>query len=122
MGDLSPHFDTTEFACKHCGKTKRPDPTLIAALEKARSLHYPRGLRIVSGYRCAVHNAAVGGKRNSQHLAAKAADIPPVMTVEQAKALGFRGIGYQAGTGLVVHVDMRWIRASWEYDAAGHTP
>jgi uncharacterized protein YcbK (DUF882 family) len=122
MGDLSPHFDSSEFACKHCGQTKTPPKTLIDALEKARSLHYPHGLPIVSGYRCPAHNAAVKGKPNSRHLAGDAADIPPAMTIAQAQALGFRGIGSQDSNGLVVHVDMRRVRATWTYDAAGHTP
>lgn len=122
MAKLSAHFDSREFACKHCGRLVGPPAGLVKALELARVRHYPNGLVIRSGYRCQAHNAAVGGKRLSRHLRGDAVDIPPRMTVAQAKACGFRGIGYQKATGLVVHVDMRLIKATWVYDAQGNTP
>ena len=119
---LSAHFTDTEFACRHCGKVKRPPEKLLKALELARSRHYPKGLTIRSGYRCTVHNRAVGGKPLSRHKVGDAADIPPVMTVAEAKACGFRGIGFQEATGLVIHVDMRRVKTTWAYDADGKTP
>jgi uncharacterized protein YcbK (DUF882 family) len=114
MGDLSTHFSASEFACPHCGVVKVVTP-LVDALEKARNLYYPKGLRIISGYRCVMHNRAVKGAPSSRHLRGDAADIVPVMTVPQAEALGFRGIGYVEATGKVAHVDMRSRRAFWSY-------
>jgi len=123
MGNLSPHFDLSEFACHHCGKTPSRSAVLplVAVLEKARARFYPRGLVIISGYRCPVHNAAVGGKPHSRHLVGDAADIAPVMTLSQAQALGFRGVGVDVH-GHACHVDMRPTPAVWHYDENGNTP
>lgn len=104
---LSPHFATSEFACRHCGTLPRGgiSKALVAALETARARHYPDGLVIASGYRCPQHRLSLASPR-SRHTKGDAADIPPVMTVPQARACGFKGIGFNA-RGLVVHVDMR---------------
>jgi zinc D-Ala-D-Ala carboxypeptidase len=117
MGDLSAHFSRSEFACPCCGIAK-VDAALVAVLERIRAAHYPEGLRIVSGYRCPTHNAAVGGAAASQHLRARAADIVPRITPAQARACGARGIGI-AHTGEVVHVDVGPTRAPWHYDEHG---
>jgi uncharacterized protein YcbK (DUF882 family) len=114
VGDLSLHFSTHEFECPHCGRVTVSD-LLIDCLERARGLYYPRGLRIVSGYRCPEHNAAIDGAPRSRHMRGDAADIAPVMTIAQARALGFRGIGYSEATGKVRHVDMRKPLTLWAY-------
>ena len=63
-------------------------------------------IRIVSGYRCPVHNAAVGGAKDSQHVYAAAADIPPGLTsLSVARAAGFTGVGTKGPW--AVHVDVR---------------
>ena len=104
MGDLSPHFSTAEFRCHHCGRVE-VSPALIEALERCRRIH-GRPLPIVSGWRCAAHNAAVGGAPRSQHLYGRAADIPQgLVTVPEALASGFTGVGHRRGW--VVHVDVR---------------
>lgn len=111
MGDLSPHFNRSEFAC-HDGTPGNPTPELVAALERLRSAVSTRHggnapLRIVSGYRTPSYNAKIGGAKNSQHLANRAADIPAgYATVAEAEAAGFTGIGYDA-LGRVIHVDVR---------------
>lgn len=104
---LSAHFARTEFACRHCGTLPRGGVSLalLRALEVARTRHYPGGLPIASGYRCPQHRLSQASP-NSRHTKGDAADVPPVMTVQQAKACGFKGIGFN-GRGLVVHVDMR---------------
>lgn len=72
MGDLSKNFSRSEFACPHCGEVEI-DPLLVATLQRIRD---KAGTVVVtSGYRCPVHNEAVGGVRNSQHIYGRAADI-----------------------------------------------
>lgn len=104
MGDLSAHFSRDEFACHHCGRVKVA-ADLVDHLEMLRAL-VAHPLRIVSGYRCPVHNRAVHGAPRSQHLLGRAADLAiGEATVEQAKRAGFKGIGY---SGIwAVHVDVR---------------
>ena len=45
-------------------------------LDPARE-RYGRPIAVNSGYRCAIHNSAVGGVRNSQHMKGEAADVRP---------------------------------------------
>ena len=120
MGDmLSAHFSKAELACGHCGRTKVA-PALVQLLERIREAHYPTGLRIVSGYRCPAHNASTpNAAKSSQHMAGTAADIPPRMTLAQAKACGAKGIGIQDSAGLVVHVDVGPARKPWRYGPDG---
>lgn len=116
MGDLSENFSRKEFACPCCGVVL-VDPALVTLLERIRTRHYPRGLRVVSGYRCPLRNAAVGGAKASQHLRGAAADIPPLLTPAQVRACGARGVGIDH-LGRVVHVDVGPVR-TWHYDAQG---
>ncbi len=104
MGDLSPHFDTSEFRDHLDGSLGSIDPALVRALEVLRSFTGP--LRIVSGWRSAATNAAVHGAPNSQHLVGRAADIPSgLVRLDRAQRAGFTGIGIRDGW--VVHVDTR---------------
>ena len=74
----SPNFSKREMDCK-CGCTT---PTVVyhnlaaltLELEKLRAI-VGHPLAVVSGFRCAKHNLAVGGKAQSQHLTGKAADL-----------------------------------------------
>jgi uncharacterized protein YcbK (DUF882 family) len=71
---LSPHFNEDEFRCKCCGEVIPISPALIELLEDIREFSgFP--IIITSGYRCPSHNAAVGGKPNSAHVTAEAADF-----------------------------------------------
>lgn len=83
MGDLSRNFSSSEFACPHCGEVEI-DPLLVATLQRIRDRAGP--VVVTSGYRCPVHNEAVGGVKNSQHLYGKAADIY-VQNMSQAALL-----------------------------------
>lgn len=93
MGNLSEHFSEEEMACPcGCGNV-HVDQFLLYLLEKARKL-LGRPIVIVSGYRCAEHNAAVGGKPNSAHLTGKAADILCAFSGERFDLIRtFIGIG-----------------------------
>jgi uncharacterized protein YcbK (DUF882 family) len=74
LGDLSKNFSRKEFECKcGCGEAF-VDINLIQALQFVRD-QYGKGIKITSGYRCAKHNAAEGGKPDSAHLTGKAVDI-----------------------------------------------
>jgi len=105
MGDLSPHFSRHEFDC-HDGSRAHPNPLLIAALERARALAGNKPMEIISGFRSVAWNKKVGGAKMSQHLFNNAADLRKgVLTIEQARAAGFSGIGYSGRW--AVHVDVR---------------
>lgn len=104
VGTSSLHFRAAEFACPHC-RESFVRPRLLHVLERLRE-RTGHPLPIVSGYRCPVHNRAVGGARNSQHVYGSAADIPShLATVHDAEMSGAVGIGRK---GLwAVHVDVR---------------
>jgi uncharacterized protein YcbK (DUF882 family) len=107
------HFQLAEFACPHCG-VHLVRPNLLTRLESLRAAA-GRTLRIVSGYRCPPHNAAVGGAPDSQHMYGAAADLPPgAVPVALAQAHGFTGIGVSGPW--AVHVDVRdGERTLWHY-------
>jgi hypothetical protein len=112
-GTASRHFSFAEFACK-CGGRYDDCPRiwvqagLLRSLEALRETYYPDGLSVTSGCRCNQHNIAVGGATTSQHKYGQAADIPAHVSYRRLAADElFAGIGYNASTGLVAHVDRR---------------
>lgn len=108
-GRISEHFHLPEFACTHC-HWPRANRALVRGLERLRGIYYPGGLPIVSGYRCAAHNAAIKGASGSQHLYGRAANIPPRVTVDKVAGLRlFGGLEYQPKVSgrLCTHVDVR---------------
>ena len=105
-GRCSQHFTFRTFRSPGDGWIKL-DRALARGLESYRAA-LGRPVAILGGHRDTGWNAAHGGLRNSQHLHGTAADVEPAMTVEQVQALRvFSGIGYDAATGLVRHVDVR---------------
>ena len=75
MGDISPHFNRSEFKCK-CNSCDQDtiDVELIEVLERLRAwAKLP--ITINSGNRCKAYNKAIGGSKNSQHVKSRAADI-----------------------------------------------
>ena len=119
-GRISKHFKASELRCKCLGKYAgclgvNVDRRDLEALEQLRSDGYPKGLQIISAYRCATHNARVGGASNSQHLYGKGFDIEPVLDVDD-KAIPdrFKGRGYNKAK-KVRHVDSRTSAARWAY-------
>lgn len=107
------HFSPQEFACPHC-EVALVRPLLLFKLERLRVL-VRRPIVIVSGYRCPVHNAAVHGAADSQHMYAAAADVHRgVCTLDEAQRIGFTGIGTLDGQ--PVHLDVRdGPPATWIY-------
>ena len=83
---LSEHFTLNEFTksitAERLGIKNEPDYEKVQAmkqlcrevLEPLRQ-HYGKPIRVTSGYRCPLLNAAVGGVTNSQHLYGEAADL-----------------------------------------------
>jgi len=105
-GRCSQHFTFRSFRSPGDGWIKL-DRALARALEVYREA-VGEPIEILSGYRDTDWNATYGGLPNSQHLHGTAADIEPALTLDAVHALRvFSGIGYDADTGLVHHVDVR---------------
>ena len=110
MGDLRKNFNRSEFLCRDgCGRDT-VDSELINLLEEIR-IHFARPITISSGHRCYIHNAAIGGGKNSQHLFGRAADfsIEGVSPVKIAKFIDRRysdkyGLGIYSSW---IHIDTR---------------
>lgn len=69
------HFKVHELLCPHCGEgADMLKQELLDALERVRDV-YGKPMPVNSGYRCAEHNAAIGGAQFSAHKEGKAADI-----------------------------------------------
>lgn len=114
MGDLSKNFDSSEFRCSHCKRLDLLDPKLIRVLQRIRDA-IGKPLPIVSGYRCWIHNKAVGGYAYSQHMFGRAADIPRgLVRAQQVAAAGGHGAGIRAGW--VIHVDLTPGRSFFTFD------
>lgn len=69
----SEHFKDAELACKHCG-VNLCTQQLLDALEQFRAL-VGKPVMVDDAYRCKVHNKAIGGVSDSQHVDGTAADI-----------------------------------------------
>jgi len=121
---LTTNFSLNEFACKD--GTPVPDElksnvqTLAEQLQILRDyLNEP--IHINSGYRTPAYNKKIGGKPNSYHMKAMAADITVksktpkqlASVVEKLIANGslkIGGIGVYSG---FIHVDIRKVKARW---------
>lgn len=115
---LTNNFSSTEFDC-NC---KRPecqwtliDMNHINRLQEKRD-KLGKSIHINCGYRCAAHNAEVGGASQSQHMDGTATDIvvggmtPDEVAKEMEDA--FDGIGQYT---TFTHVDSRGSKARWDF-------
>lgn len=117
----SRHFTEDEFRCNCCNQLPAEgiDQNLVNMLDDIRDA-VKQPLNLNCGYRCAAHNAEVGGVPGSQHNAnpCTAADIDAsVIGVEAlaqlAEANGADGVGrYFGDAGTFVHMDVRSGRVS----------
>ena len=121
---LTKNFHLHEFACND--GTPVPDELIPNVRKLAEQLQVLRDaigepLRINSAYRHKTYNERIGGKPNSQHLTASAADITVrsmsprklkgvVERLIKQKKLWFGGIGLYPG---FLHVDIRTTMARW---------
>jgi len=115
MGDLSKDFSRDEFSCPCCN-FDTVDAELVNVLQDLRD-HYNSPVTVLSGCRCLLHNDAVGGSDDSQHLRAKAGDIKmkgvspiAIYTCLKRKYPTKYGIGLYSSW---VHVDVRPEKARW---------
>ena len=77
---LSPHFNSSEFRCK-CGCCKiMIDNGLITTLEKLFPALDLGKINVISGYRCAKHDKAVGGRGAGSHVEGFSATSRPTTT------------------------------------------
>jgi hypothetical protein len=105
-GRCSQHFTFRSFRSPGDGWIKL-DRALVRGLEAYRAALGAQ-VPILGGHRDADWNAAHGGRPDSQHLHGTAADVEPAMRLDDVHALrAFSGIGYDARSGLVRHVDVR---------------
>jgi len=79
MGDLTENFSSSEFEC-HClddcvakNPAMQMDADFMNKLQALREV-YGGSLTVTSGVRCEKHNESIGGKPDSAHLSAVAAD------------------------------------------------
>lgn len=101
------YFDSEELACPCCGASKMNED-FIALLLKFRE-SWGKPMYVNSAYRCANHNAEVGGTPHSMHLTGEAIDINIVGSerytfIKLAMKVGFGGIGIAK---TFVHLDSR---------------
>lgn len=115
------NFRPAEAACRHCGELYLDPDSLtgsaslsLDALQRLREL-WAEPVLINSGHRCALHNAAVGGTANSQHLRlafdCRCQAVDQAAFIAAAVRAGFAGIGRYPGKGFV-HLDLG-PRRSW---------
>ena len=112
MGNLSAHFDSSEFVCSCCGKSIKMSDLLIERLEKLHALMGAKAVYINSGYRC---NNNPWGSPTDAHRKGMAADIRVQRKdgsyytaediAEAAERVGFKGIGIMEPDSC--HVDAR---------------
>ena len=121
---LTTNFDLSEFACKDGTPVPNdliPNVELLAKNLQVLRDHLGEPIHINSGYRSPAHNAKVGGKKNSYHMKAMAADITcKSKTPKQLAAIIEKLIAAkkmkQGGLGIYpgfVHYDVRGSRARW---------
>lgn len=124
MGNLTKNFDITEFSCND--GTPVPAELLPNVKKLAEQLQILRdylgeGIHINSGYRTPAYNKKVGGKPNSYHMKAMAADITVkskspkqvaaiVEKLINSGDLKIGGIGLYKG---FLHLDTRQQKARW---------
>lgn len=124
---LTKNFSLHEFACNDANNTPVPFDLQPNVAELAKNLQVLRDvlgepIHINSAYRTVAYNAKVGGKKNSFHLKAMAADITTknksplelYIIIEQLISIGKMK---QGGLGLYkgfVHYDIRGIHVRWK--------
>jgi uncharacterized protein YcbK (DUF882 family) len=121
---LTENFNLDEFHCKD--GTPVPNELIPNVLELCKNLQALRDriyvvIDVISGYRTVPYNKKVGGRKYSQHLKTKAADIvtrkyTPQQLADIIETLISNGEMKEGGIGIYpsfVHYDIRGERARW---------
>ena len=123
MGATSHNFQERELACRcGCG-LNGCTAKLVDALEDLRTV-IGKPVNVNSAYRCAEHNAKVGGAPNSEHVNGLAADVSVAgLTATELEQYArqipaIKGIG-RADHQNYLHVDVRDTPGEWCYDETG---
>lgn len=96
------HFTADEFRCPCCRQQKMKR-ALLDRLDYIRET-MQRSMRVTSGFRCPIHNSAIGGAKHSAHLVGLAADISVAgWSAGQVRELAMLGLTHMQGVGLRVH-------------------
>ena len=81
-------FKEKELCCKCCGQlpplAKENIEALVENVLDPLRERYGKPIIVNSGYRCAKHNAEVGGASGSQHMRGEAADIRPDFKIQDS--------------------------------------
>ena len=118
---IADNFNSNEFDCHgvNCCNETYIDSELVDILQEIRT-HFGKAVIINSAYRCATHNANVGGASKSKHRSGMAADIvvkdvEPKEVAKYAESIGVKGIGLYETTkdGYFVHIDTRANKSFW---------
>lgn len=116
------HFSDKELRCKCCGRLPPEAKENLEALvdnvlDPVREL-YGSPILVNSGFRCPLHNAAVGGVAKSQHLLGEAADITTGSPAENLKlARLIAQLGHYDQMIIYVNADStepQFIHVSWK--------
>ena len=111
-----PNFTPSEFGCRHCGEIYFW-PEFFDRIEFVRS-SLGRPIKILSGHRCSLHNARVGGAPLS-HLTL-ATDISALghnreILLQACRVAGFSGFGFYH---TFLHIDLGPSRQWWSSEKA----
>ena len=117
-------FTEKEMGCRGvdcCGHSAPMNPELMVRLNRLRVL-LRSPVMVHSGFRCAIHNARVGGVPDSYHKLGMACDISCSNSSVEMLHASAESIFSQGGVGLydeVVHVDVRDVlgvaKARWDF-------
>jgi hypothetical protein len=119
---LAPNVRIGELASRDGAPYARISPEIVAAIEAMRN-ETDAVIVVLSGYRHVLRNALsdIGGARESQHVAGRAADLAsPDLTPLELAELALDVLGCEIGLGLgttAIHIDMRGSRSVWAYES-----
>lgn len=125
---VTPHLNTKQFACSHCGKIYIDSNLLVALENLLEKVPTASSFVINSGYRCPTADRNVGGTGSGPHVAGKAADLRLLSSTGEAfsakllscyaQELKFHGIANINKKYLSIHLDIADRSRPWYGDEA----